>query len=458
MPKRMVPAALLRSRLPATKRRFSTLQVVQPQLRHHQAQPRGWSSLAAEAVAGPTLQAASRPSVPLIDLSRPPELTAIDVHAACLTTGFFQIVGHGVPERLRARMLSEAESFFALPQEAKDDLSIWKSADKVRGYQRMHENITQGAADWHEGLDLYAESPHATQHLGKNPWPVEQPSLRTAIEAYVHEMQRVGGLVTSLMARSLGLPPETFEPFYDDGFWCLRAIHYPPKGEAASQAAPDLGCGMHTDYGCLTLLHTDDTPGALQVQTTDGAWLGVEPTPGAFTCNIGSAAGQKREGARGRLGAAAGPPASARAHVAPPSRPLPPRRHDGSLDQRPLPRDASPRAPTCGDLEDLGTLLLRAQLQGGDLSPAAMLRAHGAGPAVAFRGLWRPPVREDEPELFPCPVTLCLSYAAQRLAKSGNNLVVFSGVLGGVLLVIDEGGLRRRGKGPGISLKKTVNA
>ena len=58
----------------------------------------------------------------------------------------------------------------------------------------------------------------------------------------------------------------------------------------------DLGCGMHTDYGCLTLLHMDDTPGALQVQTTDGVWLWVEPTPGAFTCNIGSAAGQKREG------------------------------------------------------------------------------------------------------------------------------------------------------------------
>jgi len=233
--------------------------------------------------------AAARRPIPLIDLSQPPELAAREIHEACRSVGFFQIFGHGVPETLRARMLSESACFFSLPQRSKDELSIWRSADKVRGYQRIHENVTQGAADWHEGFDCYAESPLASAHHGANLWPAEQPSLRSAVAAYVLEMRRVGGLVTSLMAQSLGLPPDHFAPFYDNGFWGLRAIHYPPAAATReqSEAGPELGCGVHTDYGCLTLLHSDETPGALQAQATDGTWIDIEPTPGAFVCNIG---------------------------------------------------------------------------------------------------------------------------------------------------------------------------
>ena len=135
--------------------------------------------------------ASSRP-IPLIDLSHPPELAAREIHAACRSVGFFQILGHGVPETLRARVLSEAAGFFALPQSSKDELSIWRSADKVRGYQRIHENVTQGAADWHEGFDCFLETPSATAHHGTNLWPAEQPSLRLAVVEYVVEMQRVG--------------------------------------------------------------------------------------------------------------------------------------------------------------------------------------------------------------------------------------------------------------------------
>ena len=136
--------------------------------------------------------ASSRMAIPLIDLSHPPELAAREIHAACRSVGFFQILGHGVPETLRARVLSEAAGFFALPQSSKDELSIWRSADKVRGYQRIHENVTQGAADWHEGFDCFLETPSATAHHGTNLWPAEQPSLRLAIAEYVVEMQRVG--------------------------------------------------------------------------------------------------------------------------------------------------------------------------------------------------------------------------------------------------------------------------
>lgn len=43
--------------------------------------------------------------------------------------------------------------------------------------------------------------------------------------------------------------------------------------------------GAHTDYGMLTILATDDTPG-LQIQL-GGKWIDVPPERGMFIINIG---------------------------------------------------------------------------------------------------------------------------------------------------------------------------
>ena len=47
------------------------------------------------------------------------------------------------------------------------------------------------------------------------------------------------------------------------------------------------GAGAHSDYGMLTLLRTDDSPG-LQVQPQPGGpWHPVAPKEGAFIINLG---------------------------------------------------------------------------------------------------------------------------------------------------------------------------
>lgn len=45
------------------------------------------------------------------------------------------------------------------------------------------------------------------------------------------------------------------------------------------------GAGAHTDYGALTVLATDDSPG-LQINT-GGQWHHVKPIPGTFIINLG---------------------------------------------------------------------------------------------------------------------------------------------------------------------------
>jgi isopenicillin N synthase-like dioxygenase len=82
--------------------------------------------------------------VPTIDVSpflSDPSSTAADevisaVRSACLTTGFFQIVGHGMSWELQQATFDAAATFFALPLEEKKKLDIKKSIGH-RGYDMM---------------------------------------------------------------------------------------------------------------------------------------------------------------------------------------------------------------------------------------------------------------------------------------------------------------------------------
>ena len=58
------------------------------------------------------------------------------VRSACLTTGFFQITGHGVPSELQNATFDAAAAFFARPVEHKKKIDIHKSVGH-RGYDMM---------------------------------------------------------------------------------------------------------------------------------------------------------------------------------------------------------------------------------------------------------------------------------------------------------------------------------
>ena len=64
----------------------------------------------------------------------------------------------------------------------------------------------------------------------------------------------------------------------------LRLLHYPPVMAPVSEG--QLGAGVHTDYGNVTLLATDAV-GGLMVQDRSGRWLDAPVIPNTFVCNIG---------------------------------------------------------------------------------------------------------------------------------------------------------------------------
>jgi isopenicillin N synthase-like dioxygenase len=63
------------------------------------------------------------------------------------------------------------------------------------------------------------------------------------------------------------------------------AQHYPALTE--TPVPGQIRSGVHTDFGTLTFLLTEDRPGGLQVQGLDGQWHDVRPHPGTFIVNLG---------------------------------------------------------------------------------------------------------------------------------------------------------------------------
>ncbi|BEJ12960.1 hypothetical protein CspHIS471_0301340 [Cutaneotrichosporon sp. HIS471] len=208
---------------------------------------------------------------------------------ACREFGFFYVIGHGLDSSYLGSLLQRGHDFFDQPQDKKNAIHIFNSQDGVRGYQKLGENVTYAKRDQQEALDIYPEptSPTSDQLNGRQLWPSDEdvPGFKAAMLEYTAKMTRVGHAFMRAMSDALGYP-EVFQELQKDNYWVLRVIGYPPLPEDFD---PEKGisCGAHTDYGCLTFLLADDTPGALQVEDKDGSWIAADVVPGAFVVNIG---------------------------------------------------------------------------------------------------------------------------------------------------------------------------
>jgi len=246
--------------------------------------------------------------LPVIDL-RSADVPA-QIEAACTSSGFFYVSGHGVPVELQSSLDAAARDFFVLPDDLKREIEMAHGGRAWRGWFPVGGELTSGQADLKEGLYFGTELP-AGQPLplhGPNLFPRQVPALRPLVLAYLDELTRVAQEVLRGVALSLGLAADYFSAGYTaDPTVLFRIFHYPPAD------GPGWGVGEHTDYGLLTLLLQDDN-GGLQVHTPEGvsgacganhghhaeerrhracegapraAWVEAPPLPDTFVCNIG---------------------------------------------------------------------------------------------------------------------------------------------------------------------------
>lgn len=231
-------------------------------------------------------------AIPVISLAQPDAAIAAAVRAACTTQGFFYVVDHGVPATLLADQFAWAARFFALPEEAKQDIHLFKSHAK-RGWEGLGAQTLDAGAQpdrkesFYSGVHYGPDHPYVQAKLngyGANQWPAGLPGFQQQMEAYTAACAGLAESIMRHLARSLDLAPDFFDPTMADPMITLRLCRYPPH--PANAGADVFGAGAHTDWGAVTILAQDDL-GGLEVQAADGSWLPATPIPGSFVVNLG---------------------------------------------------------------------------------------------------------------------------------------------------------------------------
>lgn len=234
--------------------------------------------------------------VPVLDLSRLEQGASehrtflLDLRTAARDVGFFYLSGHGISASETDEVLDASRRFFALPEADKLAIEMVKSS-QFRGYTRAGGELTRGAADWREQLDIGVERqpiPQGpgiapwTRLQGPNQWPSALPDLKSALLAWQTRAMAVAIRLLKAFALSLDQPEDAFDAIYRDSpNHRMKIVRYP--GRNATDG--DQGVGAHKDGGFLTLLLQDDNKG-LQVEY-DGSWVNVDPLPGTLVVNIG---------------------------------------------------------------------------------------------------------------------------------------------------------------------------
>ncbi|XP_027358094.1 2-oxoglutarate-Fe(II) type oxidoreductase hxnY-like isoform X1 [Abrus precatorius] len=234
-----------------------------------------------------------------IDLSNPDISQSVNLlKQACLDSGFFYVVNHGISQEFMDDVFAQSKKFFSLPQ--KEKMKVLRS-EKHRGYTPVLDEIldpqNQVHGDYKEGyyigVEVAEEDPESKKPFyGPNKWPAPDvlPRWRDTMEKFHREALEVGRAVAKIIALALGLDAKFFDQpkMLGEPIATLRLLHY---GVQISDPSKGLyGAGAHTDFGLITLLATDEVSGLQICKDRDAKpqiWEDVAPLRGAFIVNLG---------------------------------------------------------------------------------------------------------------------------------------------------------------------------
>ncbi|CAK8534032.1 unnamed protein product [Lathyrus sativus] len=236
----------------------------------------------------------------LIDLSNPNINQSVHLlKQACLDSGFFYVVNHGMTEEFMDEVFAQSKKFFSLPLDEK--MKILRN-EKHRGYTPVLDETLDPehqihVGDYKEGfyigVEVDEDDPESSKPFyGTNKWPEPDvlPGWRETMEKFHREALEVGKAVGKIIALALDLDVDFFEKpeMLGEPIATLRLLHY--GGQISDPTKGLFGAGAHTDFGLVTLLATDDVAGLQICKDRDAKpqkWEDVSPLKGAFIVNLG---------------------------------------------------------------------------------------------------------------------------------------------------------------------------
>ncbi len=220
--------------------------------------------------------------LPVVELGAADASERID--RACREIGFFAVPLPDPLRPLRDQVIQAAGEFFALPEAEKAAVSMAVGGSAWRGWFPLGGELTSGVPDGKEGYYFGTELPPDPRPMhGPNLWPPRPAQLAPLVTEWMRAMETLGQEVLAHMALGLGRSSDFFAAGLTAQPTSLfRIFRYPPQ-----PAGDDVswGVGEHTDYGLLTLLATDGTPG-LEVRS-HGEWVAAPADADLVICNLG---------------------------------------------------------------------------------------------------------------------------------------------------------------------------
>lgn len=237
--------------------------------------------------------------IPRIDAAALIDPRHADHHAACDAArlgageiGFLTVHNTPIaPARVEA-VIAAYRAFFHLPAAAKAPYDMARTGSNRGWGAPGSEQVDPDAnPDYKQVFDCGLPVPErdAVAHLGlpayaPNVWPDMPHGFADLLRAYFREATAFALDLLCAIAGAVGEDARYFRDKFSHPMALLRGNFYPERPAWATER--DFGIATHTDYGCLTLLATDGSPG-LEVRKRGGGWIPLAAPPGEFVINFG---------------------------------------------------------------------------------------------------------------------------------------------------------------------------
>jgi isopenicillin N synthase-like dioxygenase len=239
----------------------------------------------------------SLPMIPRIDAAallnaaHPAHGLALEqVRHAVRVVGFLTLHNTPIAAEEVARVIALYRDFFHLPAADKAAYDMARTGSNRGWGGPGSEQVDPNAnPDYKQvfdcGLELPAGDPLSRlPEYGPNLWPESPADFAPMLRAYYVKATGFALDLLRAVARAIGEDAAFFDDKFTRPMALLRGNYYPERPIWAGER--DFGIAAHTDYGCLTLLATDGTPG-LEVRKRGGGWMPVQAPVGEFIINFG---------------------------------------------------------------------------------------------------------------------------------------------------------------------------
>ncbi|XP_059643089.1 probable 2-oxoglutarate-dependent dioxygenase AOP1 [Cornus florida] len=202
------------------------------------------------------------------------ESVKAQVRRALEEYGCFEVLFSKIPLELRKAIFGALEELFNLPLQTKLKNS---SKKPFHGYVGQYPMVPLYES---MGIDD-ADDPEKAEGFTNLLWPEGNPTFCKTVQSFSEQVSELDQMIRKMVLESLGVEKYRDEHLESTNY-LLRVMKY----EGPQTSETKLGLNAHTDKNIVTILYQNQVEG-LEVQTRDGQWINVNPSPDSFIAMIG---------------------------------------------------------------------------------------------------------------------------------------------------------------------------